>query len=361
MIAHLLFSLSDHFKAFNVFKYISFRASLAVLTSLLICLLLGPKIIRMLKNFQIGQHIREEGPQSHQTKAGTPTMGGILMMVSVLISILLWGDWGNKLLWVLTFSIIGFSLVGGIDDYLKIVKKRSKGLSPAAKFASQAVIALAIAIFLIILSANGEFETKLHFPFFKHLILEMGFLFIPFVIIVIAGSSNAVNLTDGLDGLAVGSVMIAAAAYTVFSYAAGNKIASEYLNIAYVRGAGELSVCIGAILGACIGFLWFNCHPAQVFMGDIGSLSLGAAIGTVAVLCKQEILLVIVGGLFVIEALSVIIQVASFKFTGKRVFKMAPLHHHFELSGWKETKVVVRFWIVAILFALLSLATLKLR
>jgi phospho-N-acetylmuramoyl-pentapeptide-transferase len=361
MIAHLLYKLSGEFGAFNVFKYISFRAALAVITSLLICLLLGPRIIKMLQNFQIGQHIRKEGPQSHQSKAGTPTMGGLLIIVSVLISVLFWGDWSNKLLWLMTFSIVGFAVIGGIDDYVKIIKKRSKGLSPFAKFSSQVIIALVIGIVLMIMTANGEFETRLHFPFFKHLVPELGLLFLPFVIIVIAGSSNAVNLTDGLDGLAVGSVMVAASAYTVFSYAAGNKIMSEYLNIAYVRGAGELAVCVGAVLGACIGFLWFNCHPAQIFMGDIGSLALGAAIGTVAVICKQELLLVIVGGLFVIEALSVILQVLFFKFTGKRVFKMAPLHHHFELSGWKESKIVVRFWIIAILFALLSLATLKLR
>jgi phospho-N-acetylmuramoyl-pentapeptide-transferase len=361
MIATLLYKLSDHWGAFNVFKYISFRAALAVITSLLICLFLGPRIIKMLKNLQIGQNIRKEGPESHQKKAGTPTMGGLLIIVSVLISVLFWGDWSNRLLWVVTFSMVGYALIGGADDYIKIVKKRSKGLSPSAKILSQTFIALAIGIFLIIISASGEFDTKLHFPFFKNLVMELGWFFLVFVIIVIVGSSNAVNLTDGLDGLAVGSVMIAASTYTVFAYTAGHKIVSEYLNIAYVRGAGELAVCVGAVLGACIGFLWFNCHPAQVFMGDIGSLALGGTIGTVAVLCKQELLLVIVGGLFVVEALSVIIQVLSFKLTGKRVFKMAPLHHHFELLGWSESKIVVRFWIIAILFALLSLATLKLR
>ncbi|MBN2135808.1 MAG: phospho-N-acetylmuramoyl-pentapeptide-transferase [Acidobacteria bacterium] len=361
MIADLLYKLSEHWGLFNVFKYITFRAALAVITSLIISLALGSLLIRRLQQFQIGQHIREEGPKSHQSKAGTPTMGGILIIISIVISVLLWGDWSNKFLWIVTISLIGFALIGGLDDYIKIVKKRNKGLSAKMKFGSQIILSGAIGTVLYLISQNDGFNTVLHFPFFKTLTPELGLLFIPFVIIVIAGSSNAVNLTDGLDGLAVGSVMIAAAAYAVFAYAAGNAVVSDYLNIAFVKGVGEITVFMSALLGACIGFLWFNCHPAQVFMGDVGSLSLGGVIGTIAVLCKQEILLVIVGGIFVMEALSVIIQVFSYKTTGKRVFKMAPLHHHFELSGWSESKVVVRFWILAILFALVSLTTLKLR
>jgi len=361
MIADLLFRLSDTWGLFNVFKYITFRAALAVITSLLICLVLGPRLIRMLQAFQIGQQIRAEGPKSHHSKAGTPTMGGILIIISIVISVFLWGDWSNKYLWIVTGTTVLYAILGGLDDYLKIVKKKSKGLSALMKITGQILIAFGVGVALMLLTAKGEFDTILHFPFLKTLTPELGVLFIPFVILVLAGTSNAVNLTDGLDGLAVGTVMIAAAAYSVFAYIAGNALVANYLNVAFVRGVGELTVYMGAMLGACIGFLWFNCYPAKVFMGDVGSLSLGGTIGVVAVLCKQEILLVIVGGLFVIEVLSVIIQVVSFKTRGKRIFKMAPLHHHFELSGWPEPTVVVRFWIVAILFALMSFSTLKLR
>jgi phospho-N-acetylmuramoyl-pentapeptide-transferase len=361
MIAQLLFRLSEQWSLFNVFKYITFRAALAVLTALVISLVLGPKLISKLRESQIGQQIREEGPKSHQSKAGTPTMGGMLIVISVLISVLMWGDWSNRFIPPIMISFALFAVIGGLDDYIKVVKKRSRGLSARMKFTGQMLIAIGVSLYLIILSAKGEFTTILHFPFFKHLTPDLGWFFIPFVIIVLVGSSNAVNLTDGLDGLAVGSSMMAAAAYTVFAYIAGNAVVADYLNIANVKGVGELTVFMGALLGACTGFLWFNCYPAKVFMGDVGSLSIGGAIGTVAVLCKQEILLVIVGGIFVIEAFSVIVQVISFKSRGKRIFKMAPLHHHFELSGWAEPTVVVRFWILSILFALLSLATLKLR
>ncbi len=361
MLADLLLKLSDHWGLFNVFKYITFRTALAVLTSLVISLLLGPKLIKMLRNFQIGQHIRDEGPKSHQSKAGTPTMGGILIIVAVIISVFLWGDWNNKYLWIVAVTSVLFAVLGGLDDYIKIVKKRNKGLSALMKLIGQILISASVGIILVMITASDGFSTEVYFPFFKNLTPDLGLLFIPFVMVVIIGTSNAVNLTDGLDGLAVGSVMMAAATYSVFAYVAGNAVVADYLNVAYVRGVGELTVYMGALLGACIGFLWFNCYPAQMFMGDVGSLSLGGTIGVIAVLCKQELVLVIVGGLFVIEVLSVIIQVASYKSRGKRIFKMAPLHHHFELSGWAEPKVVVRFWIISILFALLSLSTLKLR
>ncbi len=358
MLYELLYPLHDRFAAFNVFRYITFRAAAAILTALLLSWLLGPWFIHTLRRMSVGQNIRELGPQAHQVKAGTPTMGGLLILFAVLVPTLLWGNLRNLYIWLAMGVTAAFGLVGFLDDYLKIRRKRNLGLTARAKFLLQLVAAGGLGL---VLWMSPAFDPTLTFPFFKKLVLSLGFLYVPFVVIVLVGASNAVNLTDGLDGLAIGTTAIAAATYAVFTYVAGNRVIASYLQISYVPGVGEVSVFCAALVGAGLGFLWFNSHPAEVFMGDVGSLALGGAIGTVAVLAKQEILLVVVGGVFVLEALSVIVQVASFKLRGKRVFRMAPLHHHFELSGWAEPKVIVRFWILAVLFALLSLSTLKLR
>jgi phospho-N-acetylmuramoyl-pentapeptide-transferase len=358
MLYYLLYPLRDQFAVFNVFRYITFRVAAAIVTALLLSWFLGPAFIRMLRRLSVGQNIRELGPQAHQVKAGTPTMGGVLILFSVLGATLLWGDLGNVYIWLVMLVTLAFGLIGFADDYLKVKRRRNLGLTARAKFLLQILAAAALGLALWVLP---EFNPTLALPFVKQFVLNLGVLYIPFVVLVLVGSSNAVNLTDGLDGLAIGSTAVAAATYAVFTYIAGNRIIARYLQISYVPGVGEVAVFCGALVGAGLGFLWFNSHPAEVFMGDVGSLSLGAAIGGVAVLAKQEILLVVVGGLFVVEALSVIVQVASFKLTGKRVLRMAPLHHHFELSGWAEPKVIVRFWILSFLFALLSLSTLKLR
>jgi phospho-N-acetylmuramoyl-pentapeptide-transferase len=357
----LLYPLYTSYGAFNVFRYITFRTAMATMTALLVSLWLGPALIRGLRQIQIGQAIREEGPSSHHVKQGTPTMGGLLIILAVVLPTLLWADLRNVFVWIAVGATLLFGAIGFLDDYLKVVRNHNQGLRPRSKAALQIVVALAIGAVLIWLSRTGQFDTTLVFPFFKAFRPDLGWVYLAFVVLVLAGSTNGVNLTDGLDGLAIGSLLIAWGTFTVLTYAAGNAIVSDYLGIANVKGTGELTVFCGAVVGASLGFLWFNSHPAEVFMGDVGSMSMGGALGTVAMLIKQEILLIVVGGLFVLEALSVILQVGSFKLRGRRVFRMSPLHHHFELAGWSESKVVIRFWILAILFALFALATLKLR
>ena len=359
MLYHLLYPLHTTLSVFNVFRYITFRTIYASLTAFFICFLLGPWMIRKLSGMQVGQYIRDDGPQSHLAKAGTPTMGGLLILFSIVASTLLWSDLTNHFVWIMLFVVIGYGLVGFADDYLMQVKKRSKGLSVRRKFILQFGLALIIGYLVYI---SPDFSTQVTIPFFKKLSPDLGWGYIIFAALVIVAASNAVNLTDGLDGLAIGPVIIAAGTYMIFAYVAGHIKIADYLQINYVSGSGEVAVFCGTLAGAGMGFLWFNSYPAQIFMGDVGSLSLGAALGTVAVITKQEILLVLVGGLFVIEALSVIFQVSFFKMTsGRRIFRMAPLHHHFELKGWPEPKVIVRFWIIAIALALLAMSTLKLR
>jgi len=358
---HLLYPLHEMFGAFNVFRYITFRSAMAILTALTISLALGPRLIRSLRQFQIGQEIREEGPASHQAKRGTPTMGGILILTAVVLTTLLWADLRNVFVWIAVGSILLYGLIGFADDYLKIARRRNLGLTASKKLLFQVLVALAVGIVLLWLARRGAFTTRLAFPFFKGLEPDLAWAYPLLVVLVLAGSANAVNLTDGLDGLAIGAVLVAGSAFTVLAYASGHAIVADYLGIPNVKGAGELTVFCAAIVGASLGFLWFNCHPAEIFMGDVGSMALGGALGTVALITKQEILLVLIGGLFVVEAASVIVQVAVFKTRGKRVFRMSPLHHHFELAGWSESKVVIRFWILAVIFALLALATLKLR
>jgi phospho-N-acetylmuramoyl-pentapeptide-transferase len=359
MLYHLLYPLHTTFSVFNVFRYITFRTIYASLTAFFICFLLGPWMIKKLANMQVGQYIRDDGPKSHLDKAGTPTMGGTLIILSLTAAILLWSDLTNYYVWIVLFVIIGYGAIGFIDDYLMQVKKQSKGLSVRSKLLLQTLVAL-IAGYLVY--STPDFSTQVTIPFFKNIRPDFGWGYIIFAAFVIVGASNAVNLTDGLDGLAIGPVIIAAATYMIFAYVTGHVKIAGYLQINYVSGSGELTIFCGALAGAGLGFLWFNAYPAQIFMGDVGSLSLGAFLGTIAVITKQEILLVLVGGIFVIEALSVIFQVGFFKMTsGKRIFKMAPLHHHFELKGWPEPKVIVRFWIIAIALALLAMSTLKLR
>jgi phospho-N-acetylmuramoyl-pentapeptide-transferase len=361
MLYYLLFPLRRYVPALNVFRYITFRAAMAIVTALLLSWFLGPGFIRMLRRLSVGQNIREVGPQAHQVKAGTPTMGGLLILFSVLVPTLLWATLDDPYVWIVVGVAVGFGAIGFADDYLKVRRRRNLGLTARGKMLLQIAVAAGVMAVLWALPAEYRFSPTLTFPFIKREALYLGLLYIPFAVVVLVGSSNAVNLTDGLDGLAIGATTVAAATYAVFTYVAGNRVFANYLQIPYVSGVGEVAVFCGALVGAGLGFLWFNSYPAEVFMGDVGSLSLGGAIGAVAVLAKQEILLVLVGGLFVLEVLSVIIQVTSFKLTGRRVFRMSPLHHHFELSGWAEPKVIVRFWILSILFALLSLSTLKLR
>jgi phospho-N-acetylmuramoyl-pentapeptide-transferase len=359
MLYHLLYPLHETISVFNVFQYITFRMIYASLTAFLLCFFLGPAVIRRLTQMQVGQHIRDCGPETHHKKAGTPTMGGTLIIFSIVVSVLLWTDLTNVYVWIVMWVLFSFGAVGFIDDYLMLIKKRSRGLSARSKLLLQFVFALitGVAVYLY-----PEFSTEITVPFFKNISPTLGLGYIFFAALVIVGASNAVNLTDGLDGLAMGPFVIACSAYMLFAYVAGHVKIADYLQINYVSGCGEIAVFCGAMAGAGLGFLWFNAYPAQVFMGDVGSLSLGGAIGTVAVITKQEILLVLVGGLFVLETLSVIFQVGFFKISkGRRIFRMAPLHHHFELKGWPEPKVIVRFWIIAIALALISLSTLKLR
>ena len=359
MIYHLLYPLHTTISAFNVFRYITFRTIYASLTAFLLCFLLGPWVIRKLSELQVGQYIRDDGPQTHLKKAGTPTMGGVLIVGAVVVSTLLWSNLTNYYIWIVLMITIGFGAVGFIDDYLMQIKKRSKGLSAKNKLYMQCFIA-AVVGFLVY--TVPDFDTRVTVPFFKNVSPDLGWGYVLFAVFVIVGTSNAVNLTDGLDGLAIGPAIIVSVTYMVFAYVAGHIKIADYLQIHYVPGAGEVAVFCGALAGAGLGFLWFNTYPAQIFMGDVGSLSIGGALGTVAVITKQEILLALVGGLFVIEALSVIFQVSFFKVTnGKRIFRMAPLHHHFELKGWPEPKVIVRFWIISIALAMISMSTLKLR
>jgi phospho-N-acetylmuramoyl-pentapeptide-transferase len=361
MLYHLHYYLMEWFSGFNVFRYLTFRSAYAMVTALLISFLVGPWLIRRLRRLQLGETIRAEGPQSHQAKAGTPTMGGLLILTSIILPTLLWADLTNRYVQIVLVVTVWTGLIGFLDDYLKVVKKRSKGLVARYKLAGQLVLGLGLGLFLYLSPLEPSLGVRTELPFLKWASLDLGLLFIPLVVLVIAGTSNAVNLTDGLDGLAIGVISVIFAAFTGLAYVSGHAGFSEYLSIFFLPGSGELTVYCASVVGASLGFLWFNAHPAEIFMGDTGSLSLGGALGTVAVLLKKEVLLVVLGGVLVIEALSVILQVTSFKRTGRRIFRMAPLHHHFELGGWHESKVVVRFWILAVLLALVGLSTLKLR
>ncbi len=358
MLYHLLYPLHSEYSVFYIFRYITFRTIYATITALVISFILGPWLIDKLQKLQIGQTIRKVGPESHFKKEGTPTMGGTLILLAIVLPTLLWTDLSNVYVWVTLLVTVGFGVVGFFDDYRKVKSKSSDGLSAREKMLSLTLIATTAGIILYL---YPPFQTTLAIPFFKGLLPDLGIFYIPFAVLVIVGASNAVNLTDGLDGLAIGPTIIASGTYLLFAYLAGNVRLSSYLQISSVQGAGELAVLCGAMVGAGLGFLWFNTYPAQVFMGDVGSLSLGGALGTIAVITKQEIVLVIVGGIFVVEALSVIVQVTSFRLCGRRIFRMAPLHHHFELKGWAEPKIIVRFWIISIILALVALSTLKLR
>jgi phospho-N-acetylmuramoyl-pentapeptide-transferase len=363
VLYYLLYSLHREISALNVVRYITFRTAVASLTALFLVLLLGPWMIERLRRLQIGQYIRDEGPQAHKAKAGTPTMGGLLILTGILVPTLLWGDLTSRNVWILILSTSAFGAIGFADDYLKVVKKQSMGLTARKKLRGQILVGLLLGAEIYVLSVvePTQYSTRIVFPFFKNLMPELSAFYILFAVGLVVWMSNAVNLTDGLDGLAIGSTLIAAAAFTVLAYVTGHRRFSDYLDILYQPGAAEVTVFCGAMVGASMGFLWWNCYPAEVFMGDVGSLALGGALGTVAILIKQELLLLSVGGLFIIEALSVVLQVGSFKLRGKRIFRMAPLHHHFELVGWKEPQIIIRFWIVAFVFALFSLTTLKLR
>ena len=358
MLYHYLLPLYTSYSFFNVFRYITFRTIYAAITALLIAFIIGPWLIRLLRERQIGQTIRRDGPESHLAKEGTPTMGGVLVLLATIIPTLLWANLTNPYIWIAVLVMAGFGALGFADDYTKVIRKNSKGLSPKTKLFFQFTLAILAAWFI---HMDLGINNTLTIPFFKNLRPDLGYFYIPFIVLVIVGASNAVNLTDGLDGLAIGPAAITAATYMLFAYLAGHIKIASYLQIQYVPGVGELAVFCGAMVGAGLGFLWFNAYPAQVFMGDTGSLAIGAALGVIAVMVKQEIVLALVGGIFVIEALSVIFQVTSFKTRRKRVFRMAPLHHHFELEGWKEPKIIVRFWIISIILALLAISTLKIR
>ncbi|MFN7982304.1 MAG: phospho-N-acetylmuramoyl-pentapeptide-transferase [Vicinamibacterales bacterium] len=360
MLYQLLYPLHTQFGVLNVTRYITFRTAAASLSALAISLLLGPWMIRRLREFQIGQVIRQEGPQSHRAKAGTPTMGGLLILTAAVVPTLLWADLTNIYVWIAVLTTVAFGAIGFADDYLKIVRRNHHGLLPRYKMGWQIAVALIVGIVLLVLP-QGAYNTRLIFPFFKRLIPDLGWGYLPFVVFWLVAWSNAVNLTDGLDGLAISTFAIAAATFTALAYVTGHRVLADYLLLVRFPQAAELTVFCGSLVGAALGFLWYNAYPAEIFMGDVGSLALGAALATVATLIKQELLLVVVGGIFVIEATSVVIQVTSFKLTGKRVFRMSPIHHHFELIGWSEPKVIARFVIVGIIFALFSLTTLKLR
>jgi phospho-N-acetylmuramoyl-pentapeptide-transferase len=361
MLYHVLYPLHTEISALNVTRYITFRTAAASLTALAISLLLGPWMIRKLRQFQIGQVIRGEGPSTHRPKAGTPTMGGLLILTAAITPTLMWADLTNVYVWIAVAVTAAFAGIGFADDYLKVTHRSHHGLWPRYKFLGQIAVAVVVGAGLIVLAQQNLYSTRLIFPFFKNLIPDLGLLYVPFAVLVLVGASNAVNLTDGLDGLAISTFAIAAAAFTALAYVTGHRVLAEYLLLVRFSPAAELTIFCGSLVGASLGFLWYNSYPAEIFMGDVGSLALGGALGTVAILIKQELLLLIVGGVFVLEALSVIIQVASFKLTGQRVFRMAPLHHHFELIGWSEPKIISRFVIVGIIFALFSLTTLKLR
>ncbi|MGC2356565.1 MAG: phospho-N-acetylmuramoyl-pentapeptide-transferase [Candidatus Acidiferrum sp.] len=377
MLYYLLYHvLQKYFSPLNVFRYITVRTVYASLTAMFLALVFGPWLIRKLRELQIGQYIREEGPEEHKKKAGTPTMGGMLIVISTAVPVLLWADLENPFVLLALFALLAFAAIGFVDDYAKVAKRQNLGLTGKRKLTLQVLVSSVVGIALLVLATHFAYSTQLVLPFFKRLhpdlvihgllhanhLWPLAFLpFLVFVALVITGSSNAVNLTDGLDGLAIGCTVIAAGALTVLTYVSSNSRWANYLEIQYIPRIGELTVFCGALVGASLGFLWYNAHPAEVFMGDVGSLALGGTLGTVAVIIKQEVLLLFVGGIFVIEALSVILQVGSFKLRGKRIFRMAPIHHHFELLGWSESKVIVRFWIAALVFALFALTTLKLR
>jgi len=359
MIKAILYPLVDTIRAFNIFQYISFRAAYAAVTALLISFLLGPWVIRKLARLKLGQEIRSDGPETHLAKAGTPTMGGTLIIIAFLISVVLWQEIAALYTWIILITAVGLGLLGFADDFLKISKKSSDGLRAGVKFTGQLVVSFLI--MALIYALRNDQTTLLYVPFFKNAVLDLGVLYIPFGMLLIVGMSNAVNLTDGLDGLAAGLVVIALMAFTVLAYLTGHSEFARYLFIPFLSGAGELTISAAALVGACVGFLWFNTHPAEVMMGDTGSLTLGGLLAVFSLILKKEILLLVIGGVFVMETLSVIIQVAHFKRTGRRVFRMAPLHHHFELSGWAESKVVARFWILGGMFAILGLSTLKIQ
>jgi len=376
MFYYLYVKLHAQLHFLNLFRYITFRTAYASLTALLLSLVVGPWLVQVLKQFQIGQYVREDGPKTHLSKAGTPTMGGVLINLCVVVPTLLWSDLGNVYVWLVLGVTAAFAAIGFWDDYQKVLQRKNLGLTGRTKFLLQILVSFVFGVVLIFFSARGLYSTTLTFPFFKRFrpdflitafvshvwTYPLAFLpFLLFVVLVVVGSSNAVNLTDGLDGLAIGCVVIAASALTVLTYVAGHAVFSEYLDVQHLPRVGELTIFCGSMVGSSLGFLWYNAYPAEIFMGDVGSLALGGAIAVVAVLIKQELLLPFIGGIFVIEALSVIIQVVSFKLRGKRVFRMAPIHHHFELEGWKESKIIVRFWIAALVFALFALTTLKLR
>lgn len=360
MLYHLLYPLVEHHTVFNVFRYVTFRAAGAIMTALLLSLVLGPYVIRRLRELHVGQQIREDGPGTHTAKAGTPTMGGLLILAAVTGATLLWANLTTRFVWLTLLGVTAMGAVGFWDDYLKLRRQSSKGLPPRYKFAWQIVLGLGVGLYLYLVPVD-EFTTRLSIPFVKWWVPDLGWMYVPFVLLIIVGCSNAVNLTDGLDGLATGPVVMASAAYTVLAYVAGHAAIARYLQVIPVREASEMAIIGGAVVGASLGFLWFNAYPAQIFMGDTGSMALGTALALLAVLTKQELLLVIIGGVFVIETVSVILQVFSFKTTGRRIFRMAPIHHHYELNGLSEPKIIVRFWIISFLLALISLATLKLR
>jgi len=361
MLLELAQFLAREVRAFNVFNYITLRAVLACLTALVISFVVGPAMIRKLTAYKIGQSVRDDGPQTHLAKAGTPTMGGALMLVAITATVLLWADLENRLVWIVLWVTIGFGGIGWVDDYRKVVRRNPKGLSARSKFLWQSIVGLTAAGFLAFYT-NLPAQTVFIVPFFKEIAYPLGAVgFIVMTYFVIVGTSNAVNLTDGLDGLAIMPTVMIGSALGIFAYVAGHAVFSKYLGFPFIPGAGELAVICGAIAGAGLAFLWFNAYPAEVFMGDVGALALGAALGTIAVIVRQEIVLFIMGGVFVVETLSVMLQVASFKLTGKRIFRMAPLHHHYELKGWKENQVVVRFWIITMMLVLVGLSTLKLR
>ncbi len=359
MLYHLFSSLVENISFFNVFKYLTVRSLLAAFTSMGIWFIWGEKFIALIKNYQIQQYIREEGPKSHQSKSGTPTMGGVLILFAAFVATLLWCDLTQDVIWLVVICGAFFGALGFHDDFTKIKNKSNQGLTAKQKFLGQIVISGVVGYYLW---QSPNFNTSVYLPILKDVSVNLSYFYIPFVILVICGSSNAVNLTDGLDGLAIGPIAISAMAYMVLVYCSGNSMLSDYLQIQFVPGAAEVTVLLAGIVGAALGFLWYNTYPAQIFMGDVGSLSLGAILGLVALICKQELILIVIGGIFVMEALSVILQVFYFKLTGgRRIFRMAPLHHHFELKGWAEPKVIVRFWIVAAILALIGLATLKIR
>jgi phospho-N-acetylmuramoyl-pentapeptide-transferase len=359
MLKALLFPLAKVFTFFNVFQYITFRSAYAAVTALIISFIFGPKLIELLKRRKAGQEIRKDGPETHQSKSGTPTMGGLLIIVAIVISVLLWQDLNLTLTWVCVLAVVGFGAIGFTDDYLKVYRHSSEGLRAGFKLGAQTVLSTIIVVFIFL--SRNEYTTLLYLPFFKYPVLNLSYFYIPFGVFVIVSFSNAVNLTDGLDGLATGLVIMVGIAFAVIAYLTGRPDFAAYLQIPYVEGSGELTILSFALVGACVGFLWYNSHPAEIIMGDTGSLSLGGLIGVLALLLKKEILLVIIGGMFVVETLSVVIQVLYYKMTKKRVFMMAPLHHHFEKKGWAESKVVTRFWILGGMFTILSLSTLKIQ